>query len=1241
MNPMRQRHHAIYYIPTWALLLVALFLSACSGDDFMPRYFGGATEDDAAGAVSAPATPIKGGSCTIKLSATLCVALKKGDWSVGTEGQEKKCAIDLPPIPIRIQGGKASIHGDEFPDIVVPSGGGLPVPITINGKGKTDGKDNIGEGAVDAAGNMTLTNFSIFISALSASGKIPNVTLTTGAAEGSKDLPEIHGAPATGSTMTLVGSTVLGSVIPAADKYLLGATLQIIFKGTLSPKLSDCDGGSSSMPTTVQVTKITTDEQRRQHEQAIPSGTQMEVAGNILIPETINDVGTTFEASSKFRIRNISKQAIPLQIPPVLGAFRIKALTGDLTQSLPSQQAIVIQVTFKPDIKTKAGTVQESLELGSDFFTLIGVAKEQRGIPNVHVMDVTGKVSTDDTDTIRFPDVAVAAFSREAYFQCTSLQCNGVASPTQCQPCVDVAGGQCQLLPVDGNTLPLGEVDGNCTPLRPKAKESQGINFQAGTKTGAISQTIVIENNGTKDLTITTLSISEIAKSHSTGQFQVNPGTVYRGTDASVVGATPAVALPVTLAPHSGQKLFIVVTYAPTDLLGTDDGQGGNTVTDQGLLIVGTQSDGKSGSLNVKLRGTTTVQESPPLQVYFKTSTGCKMRGDDTDFPLKGITATTQNAAVPVFVKLADTASQALRVTNVELAGTDTDHFAWLDTPEKIAAVPEATFPEATVPEEKRCGVSVTPVPIRPNGIDIAPQAYTLPTMPLLGFVNFHRDPTSTDPKLKFEATLVVTTVALDARKQPIKRDDGSFAESRVRIKVLAVIHPRTGYQVFRLTQTMSILSIKESPTMASVSSADEVDTLIKTGRAVESDRFLFLGGIVLDPFDEMTIKNEDGSVASTPNDGTTAIFHAIDTHPSNFAGSTTLSPYTSLMHDGLAPEGSRGAFSDPEYKAPANFQTSGLRIYTATLSWPGPLESDPNKIPYQLSDCQQVDPCEHGELLGKGPTDTSKRGVCAFFYASAGGWKDSPSMHYAKDMSGGTRDNLCKDREQHQKLSAVKGESFVDGRLVFEDIGLRFWGPTFVHNIANSLERKPPALDDVFHISFSTDVMLPKEESQKYNYIPEERIDHAKQEYKVNLTDSSKGETVLCPNNTHNKTIGDKKYSSWKYFAPFLVQDKEGKIPAGCPEDGNSFTGGRAYMRGRPVDPVTGAFSVAAVTKFGNDEDLTFVFKDVSLYIILNGWLCDPNGSEAEGEGAKCYDQKFSDRDAISMISIMKEGGK
>jgi hypothetical protein len=633
--------------------------------------------------------------------------------------------------------------------------------------------------------------------------------------------------------------------------------------------------------------------------------------------------------------------------------------------------------------------------------------------------------------------------------------------------------------------------------------------------------------------------------------------------------------------------------------------------------------------MQIQLRGTTVVRETPPLEIYFKTATGHKMRGHDSDFPIKGITATTRNAAVPVFAKLADAATHSLRITHVELSGGTANYFAWLDSTDKIEAI--------SVPE--RCTVSSAPVPVRPNGITLIPQGNTVHTMPLLGCINFQRDPSVQDKRRQFDTTLTVTTVALDAKNQSMKRADGSLAESQMQIHVTATISPRTGHLVLRLSQTMAILMIRQKPTVASGASLDELEKLVAVGRATNADRFIFLGAIIVDPFDEMEIHNEDGSIATTPDDGITGIFRAIDTRPAAFTGTDTLFPYTSLTHDNLAPEGHRGIFFDyPQDKLPQNYQGSSLRIYTAALSWPGPL-AEPDKIPQQVSDCQQVDPCERPELLGKGPDDPSThRGVCAFFYASAGG-KDSPGMYRPDERADGTRDNLCKSKTEPQKLTSLKGHATTDGRLMFEDSNLRFWGPTFIHNIANGLPQKPAALDDVFRITFTTDVIVPKEEGGKFNYLPEKRIDLAKQEYKVNLNDNSRGDPVVCEKNKRNRFIADKAYSSWKYFAPLLVQDKEGKIPAGCPDDGLPVAGGRAYLRGRPVDPATGIFSISAVTKFGADEDLTFVFKDASLYVVLNGWLCDPLGSEAEGEGSKCFDQTVGPRDAASQISIVKEG--
>ena len=41
---------------------------------------------------------------------------------------------------------------------------------------------------------------------------------------------------------------------------------------------------------------------------------------------------------------------------------------------------------------------------------------------------------------------------------------------------------------------------------------------------------------------------------------------------------------------------------------------------------------------------------------------------------------------------------------------------------------------------------------------------------------------------------------------------------------------------------------------------------------------------------------------------------------------------------------------------------------------------------------------------------------------------------------------------------------------------------------------------------------------------------------------------------------------------------------------------------------------------------------------VALHGWICNPQGDEADFEGSRCYDVKFNDRDAASQVTIMDE---
>ena len=177
--------------------------------------------------------------------------------------------------------------------------------------------------------------------------------------------------------------------------------------------------------------------------------------------------------------------------------------------------------------------------------------------------------------------------------------------------------------------------------------------------------------------------------------------------------------------------------------------------------------------------------------------------------------------------------------------------------------------------------------------------------------------------------------------------------------------------------------------------------------------------------------------------------------------------------------------------------------------------------------------------------------------------------------------------------------------------------------------------MDEVFHTAFTTEILKPQTNPKDYNVLPDEKLDFSKQEHKVNLTDTTLGPT-LCPRNTFNRFIGGQKYSSWRYFAPLIVKDEAGEIPAGCPEPGTPFTGGTAFFRGRRIDPVTRIFSLATTAKFGSREDLSLAFQNVPIFFALNGWLCDPQGDEKDFEGSLCFSPKFNERDAKSQISIL-----
>ncbi len=1201
-----------FYI--FAFLLLTFHFSGCPGPDYMPEYFPSkepATEEAPATNVADEGGAAPTGSCTVNLSAQLCVIIYGEKIQVGTEGDDPLCT-DVEAIPIEVSGANLILRGNAFPDIPF-EGHGLPAPITINAKGTTDGSENIGKGKIDSDGNILIEGFSLYINALGMIGELPDLSFTTGKVEDLEGIDPAEGSPlaSDGKVKLLVG-TILGHLFPAADEKLFGASLLAAFDGTIDPPLNKCSGGGDAKPQATYVTKIVVDESGHQTEGMLPASNRMEV-GEAYISRGPKDIGPNYESSAMFKIVNATSKAISIDIPPMVGVFSIEAQQGSsLKQELPPKTPLVITVTFRPAIEKipETGEVNEAISVGPDVYQLIGSAVMASGKSFLDVIDEAGN-ATAAQDRVELGSVTVSTMGRREFFMCKKITCDGAEKLTACVPCVDVLMNVCQLVQVDKKGEPIGTVDASCKPVNATGKDEFSIGL-GGDESLAAKQVISIKNTGVTPLTVTSVEVKDPETSKSKGQFKVAAG----------------VALPVTIKPYDVAKetIQITVIYEPNDLVGFDGGVAsvGHPAKDKAVLRVVAEDSSSS----VELTGITVVKEVPAVQVYFKSATGTKELLDGSKFAFRGLTSETQDLAVPVFIKLSDSATNAVRVTKMEVSGPS---FEWLDTKEKVK---NCAIPVFDANGGQTGTISdLDPVSLLPNGFDLKPGAFTTDNMPLFGCANFHMP---AEKKRQFEGTLTITMLEIGKNGDPVRNPDGSMKQTDMKIGLLAVINPLKGPVVFRLTQTMSAIMNPQIPSISAASSVDEMNLQIKDGVAVDADRFVMPGALILDPFDEDSIKDEQGNVLSTPGDGVTLVYRKIDTHPVSVEYDDPLLPdWTSLVSDMSAPEGSRGIFFDYP-NVPEGTKNGSLRIFTASLSYPGPLAS-PEERPESLSLCQQVDPCsEEGQKMhGTGPTDKSKLGVCAFFYGSAGTW-NSPAMHYSSEMEGGERKDLCKTVDKPQKLNDITGHYDLNGDVTVSDFALRLWGPTYINNPKGPIGPTPP-LDAVLHLAPTTGVLKPAGKEGEPDVLPDKRINPAKQEHKINLNDTKLETARLCDNAVKNRILHGEYYSTWKYLAPLLTKDEEGLVPAGCPEPGNELTGGSAFLHGRPLDQETGILTFVAAAKFESDDNLTFAFKDVMFFLVFNGWLCDPLGSEEEFEGARCFDNTFNERDGKSTISMMK----
>lgn len=1201
------------------VIVALLALLGCAGEDYTPVYFPGMQgESEGEKPPTGADLALSQAQCDLELTAELCVQIKGPNLEVGTDPNDPLCA-ETPPIPLQIDGERILLRGRDFPDINVSvEVRGVPTPMTINGRGDGDGSTNMGEGSWTPEGDILIQGFSFFVNVLGMAGEIPNIDLTTDEAKEVPELPTLRGASvdATG-LVTLVAAAVLGPLFPAADEFLLGASLQATFKGRLTPPLAEC-AQTETISRSLAIVKLRPAGGDQWIEEPLPEGNILEVSKGVMIAQSPQDTGPAFEEKAEFKAANQSNQTVQLEFPYQIGPFYF-LVEGQTQIPLDPNESLHFAIAFRPDTATVGaeGPVQERLQLGGSSFVLSGVALRRAGQLTANQTDGLGQTLMANIETVSFGTQEVSAAPVRNYFRCATVTCNQESAITDCRPCATGGEDQCRLWMVNAHDRPLEEMGGDCRPLHPHSVPQ--MNVRAPLSPG--QQILVLQNDGVETIAIQNIYIKAEEGSFSTGEF----------------GAA-GISLPLMLSP--GQSADLIVTYHPKDLIGFDGRQAvaGQPAVDRAILTITTDT----GAKKLSLLGRTQIEEVPELQAYFATPTGLKARAGMETFSFEEVTAQTQAIAFPVFFNVSETAAQGVRITDIKLEGDDVAFFEWLDSP---AEVEDRQPPSGA---GRRCSIPVFDpqtgrmiderfdldfVTFGSQGFDLKPGLFSEANLPLFGCVNFHRDPGQNLTQRIFKADLTVSGFQLDPQGRLLRNPDNTFRQTTLKTPLVAAVDPVKGKMVLRVSQTIAAILNPQAPSLTAVAAKREVDLMRQTG-IIEKPQVL-LGALILDPFDEMEITDTDRQIVSRPNDGVTTVFRAIDTRPTpeNYP-EDFLFDYATLLHDAGLLE-TPGIFYDYDEgrPLPENLKVNGWRIFTGALSYPGPLSP---RSPITQGECELIDPCAPEGLrqFAESGIGSDGKGACAFFYGS-GGRYHSPAF---EPVIRGESYNLCDHRDQRQELLAMDtGYYSVDGHITFQDIGFRFWGPTYIHNPHGPLGFKPP-LDEVFHIAFTTELLAPPQEAGALNLIPDEKVDLGRLEHKINLTDETLTTPPICPKNTDNRFWGGRRLSSWRYFAPLLFKDEAGEIPAGCPEAGNNFTGGTAFLKGRRLDPTTKTFTLVSVAKFGNREDLSLAFKNIMLFVALNGWVCDPQGSETDFEGAACFDPGINERDAAAQISIVED---
>ena len=243
-----------------AMALVALALQACGGSD-KPFTIADDSPPTTGGPNPGGGNPPPGAEgCTVNF-------LGKMQLQVSSAGQAPIIGsrfIDIPPIPIKVDGNNLTMPGAEFPRFKAFIGENPPADLWIHGD-----PSNSGTGTYDpASGKIEINDFKFLVDVKVVGAEtdlgppltqIPTVKLTTDAgqtASGNGNPADItvDGVPVNKSdrSVTLVAvvalPATLGGLAPI-DEKLGGGALTAVFEGALDQLPESCvDGGAATPP---------------------------------------------------------------------------------------------------------------------------------------------------------------------------------------------------------------------------------------------------------------------------------------------------------------------------------------------------------------------------------------------------------------------------------------------------------------------------------------------------------------------------------------------------------------------------------------------------------------------------------------------------------------------------------------------------------------------------------------------------------------------------------------------------------------------------------------------------------------------------------------------------------------------------------------------------------------------------------------------------------------------------------